>query len=137
MPYLNERMLYQFHWGYRKDGRSLDEFKAWAQRELRPVLHRVLQQATAEEILEPRAAYGYWPCAAEGNDVVIFSEDGRREVARLSRAAAEQHGTHGQVQFVDEACAQVFANRRCAAAEAHVAAVRGLACLRERGKTRN
>src|SRR5205085_12635695 len=25
VPYLNERMLYQFQWGYRKDGRSLAE----------------------------------------------------------------------------------------------------------------
>ena len=23
VPYLNERMLYQFQWGYRKEGRSL------------------------------------------------------------------------------------------------------------------
>jgi 5-methyltetrahydrofolate--homocysteine methyltransferase len=92
VPYLNERMLYQFHWGYRKDGRSLDEFKAWAQRELRPVLHRVLQEAMTEEILEPRAAYGYWPCAAEGNDVVIFAEDGRREVARFSFPRQNKEG---------------------------------------------
>ena len=38
VPYLNERMLYQFHWGYRKDGRPLDDFMAWAAKELRPVL---------------------------------------------------------------------------------------------------
>ncbi len=38
VPYLNERMLYQFQWGYRKDGRSLAEYKAWAKTELRPVL---------------------------------------------------------------------------------------------------
>ena len=31
VPYLNERMLYQFQWGYRKDGRSLAEYKEWAQ----------------------------------------------------------------------------------------------------------
>ena len=38
VPYLNERMLYQFQWGYRKDGRSLAEYKEWAKDELRPVL---------------------------------------------------------------------------------------------------
>src|SRR5882757_1502705 len=27
VPYLNERMLYQFQWGYRKEGRSLAEYK--------------------------------------------------------------------------------------------------------------
>ena len=51
VPYLNERMLYQFQWGYRKDGRSLDEFREWAKDELRPVLTRMLDIAIREDIL--------------------------------------------------------------------------------------
>jgi 5-methyltetrahydrofolate--homocysteine methyltransferase len=84
VPYLNERMLYQFQWGYRKDGKSLAEYREWARDELRPVLTRMLDIAIREEILVPQAAYGYWRCAAEGNDVVVFAEDGRRELARFS-----------------------------------------------------
>src|SRR5216683_1031413 len=79
VPYLNERMLYQFQWGYRKDGRSLAEYKAWARTELRPILYRMLDIAIREDILLPQAAYGYWRCAAEGNDVILFDDDGRRE----------------------------------------------------------
>ncbi|HTQ34415.1 MAG TPA: methionine synthase, partial [Stellaceae bacterium] len=82
--YLNERMLYQFQWGFRKEGRSLDEYKKWARTELRPVLSRVMDQAIREKILEPQASYGYWPCAAQGNAVVLFDPDGNgREVARF------------------------------------------------------
>jgi 5-methyltetrahydrofolate--homocysteine methyltransferase len=84
VPYLNERMLYQFQWGYRKDGKSLAEYRDWAKDELRPVLRRILDIAIREEILAPQAAYGYWRCAAEGNDVVLFEIDGEREVARFS-----------------------------------------------------
>src|SRR5581483_11153394 len=84
VPYLNERMLYQFQWGYRKDGRSLAEYKEWAKKELRPVLARIADIAIRENILLPQAAYGYWRCAAQGNDVILFAEDGRREVARFS-----------------------------------------------------
>ena len=84
VPYLNERMLYQFQWGYRKDGRSLAAYKEWARRELRPVLARIADIAIREDILVPQAAYGYWRCAAEGNDVILFAEDGRREAARFS-----------------------------------------------------
>ena len=65
VPYLNERMLYQFQWGYRKDGRSLAEYKEWAKKELRPVLARICDIAIRENILVPQAAYGYWRCAAE------------------------------------------------------------------------
>src|SRR5215469_553085 len=84
VPYLNERMLYQFQWGYRKDGRTLGEYKEWAKKELRPVLARICDIAIRENILVPQAAYGYWRCAAEGNDVILFDESGRREIARFS-----------------------------------------------------
>jgi 5-methyltetrahydrofolate--homocysteine methyltransferase len=84
LPYLNERMLYQFQWGYRKDGKSLAEYRAWAKQELRPVLQRILDIAIGEEILVPQAAYGYWRCAAEDNDVVLFDGDGAQELARFS-----------------------------------------------------
>ena len=81
-PWLNERMLYQLQWGYRKDGRRLDEFKAWAKKELRPILNRLMEQCATEGILVPQAAYGYWPCAAEGDGLRIFAaDDPDREVA--------------------------------------------------------
>jgi 5-methyltetrahydrofolate--homocysteine methyltransferase len=84
VPYLNERMLYQFQWGYRKDGKSLAEYREWTKDELRPVLRRILDLAVREQVFAPQAAYGYWPCAAEGNDVMLFDGDGRREIARFS-----------------------------------------------------
>jgi 5-methyltetrahydrofolate--homocysteine methyltransferase len=92
VPYLNERMLYQFHWGYRKDGRTLDEFKLWAQKELRPVLQRMLDTAIQQDILVPQAVYGYWPCAAEGNDVILFSPENHHEVARFTFPRQSKEG---------------------------------------------
>src|SRR5579864_3311765 len=92
VPYLNERMLYQFQWGYRKDGRSLAEYKDWARRELRPVLARIADIAIREDILVPQAAYGYWRCAAQGNDVILFGEDGRSEVARFAFPRQSKEG---------------------------------------------
>jgi 5-methyltetrahydrofolate--homocysteine methyltransferase len=90
--YLNERMLYQFQWGYRKDGRSLDEYKEWAKGELRPRLARLLDRAIREEILLPQAAYGYWPCAAEGNDVILYDPDDGAELARFSFPRQNREG---------------------------------------------
>ncbi|MBW7851122.1 MAG: methionine synthase [Rhodospirillales bacterium] len=80
---LNETMLYQFHWGYKKAGRTLDEFRAWADRELRPIVDDMLARCAAEDILQPRAAYGFWKCAAEGDSLVLFDTDGITEVARF------------------------------------------------------
>jgi 5-methyltetrahydrofolate--homocysteine methyltransferase len=96
VPYLNERMLYQFQWGFRKDGRSLAEYKEWAKKELRPVLARICDIAIREDILTPQAAYGYWRCAAQGNDVILFDDTGaggkERELTRFSFPRQNKEG---------------------------------------------
>ena len=85
LPYLNERMLYQLQWGYRKDGKSFDEYLQWAQKELKPILTNLLERCVAEDILQPQAVYGYWPCAADGDDLLIFDKDQKdQEVARFT-----------------------------------------------------
>ncbi|MDE2583658.1 MAG: cobalamin-dependent protein, partial [Rhodospirillales bacterium] len=84
VPFINERSLYQFQWGFRKQGRSLEDFLGWAKQELRPVLKRILAIAEADDILHPRAAYGYWKAAGQGNELILFDTDGRTEVARFT-----------------------------------------------------
>jgi 5-methyltetrahydrofolate--homocysteine methyltransferase len=83
VPFLNERSLYQFQWGFRKQGRSLDDFLGWAKQELRPVMKRMLALCEAEQILRPQAIYGYWKAAGQGNDLILFASDGTTEVARF------------------------------------------------------
>jgi 5-methyltetrahydrofolate--homocysteine methyltransferase len=84
LPFLNERSLYQFQWGFRKQGRTLDDFLGWAKQELRPVMKRVLALCEADDILHPQAIYGYWKAAGQGNDLVLFEPDGTTEVARFT-----------------------------------------------------
>jgi 5-methyltetrahydrofolate--homocysteine methyltransferase len=84
LPFLNERSLYQFQWGFRKQGRSLDDFLGWAKQELRPVMKRVLGLCEADDILHPQAIYGYWKAAGQGNDLILFEQDGVTEAARFA-----------------------------------------------------
>jgi 5-methyltetrahydrofolate--homocysteine methyltransferase len=84
VPFVNERSLYQFQWGFRKQGRTLDDFLGWAKQELRPVMKRMLALAEAEQILRPQAIYGYWKAAGQGNDLILFEPDGTTEVARFT-----------------------------------------------------
>lgn len=84
LPYLNERMLYQLQWGYRKEGRSFEEYLDWAGRELKPILLSMVERSERENILRPQAVYGYWKCAAEGDSLVLFEEDGRSEITRFT-----------------------------------------------------
>jgi 5-methyltetrahydrofolate--homocysteine methyltransferase len=92
LPYLNEQMLYQFHWGYEKQGRRLEEFLAWAQKELRPALADLVAEAAAGRVFAPQAAYGYFKAAGEGNDIVLFDEAGTRELARFGLPRQRKDG---------------------------------------------
>ena len=84
VPFLNERSLYQFQWGFRKQGRSLDDFLGWAKQELRPVMRRMLGICEEQDILKPQAIYGYWKAAGQGNDLIVFEQDGTTEVCRFA-----------------------------------------------------
>lgn len=84
VPYLSETMLFQFQWGFRKQGKSREEWKQWAQTEVRPILNRMVDLCEAEDILQPKAAYGYWKAASDGDTVILFEEDGKTEAARFT-----------------------------------------------------
>ncbi|MDP9096755.1 MAG: dihydropteroate synthase, partial [Pseudomonadota bacterium] len=84
VPFLNERSLYQFQWGFRKQGRTLEDFLGWAKQELRPVMRRMLQICEQEDILKPQASYGYWKAAGQGNELIVFEQDGTTEACRFA-----------------------------------------------------
>ncbi len=84
IPFLNERSLYQFQWGFRKQGKSLEDFLGWAKQELRPVMRRMLGICEADDILRPQAIYGYWKAAGQGNELIVFAEDGQTELCRFA-----------------------------------------------------
>jgi 5-methyltetrahydrofolate--homocysteine methyltransferase len=84
VPFINERSLFQFQWGFRKQGKTLEDFLGWARQELRPVMKRMLDLCEADQILKPQSIYGYWKAAGQGNDLILFEEDGTTEAARFT-----------------------------------------------------
>jgi 5-methyltetrahydrofolate--homocysteine methyltransferase len=103
LPYLNERMLYQFHWGYRKRGRALAEYMNWARTEIKPILLDLVARCEAEDILRPQAVYGYFPAASDGDDLVLYGPDGGDEVARFSLPRQDRAGGLCIADFFREA----------------------------------
>ncbi|MBL8700781.1 MAG: methionine synthase [Alphaproteobacteria bacterium] len=93
IPYLNETMLFQFQWGFRKAGKSLEDWKQWSSREVRPILRRMMELCEKDDILQPQACYGYWRCVSEGDSVVLFDdEEGKNEVARFAFPRQDREG---------------------------------------------
>jgi 5-methyltetrahydrofolate--homocysteine methyltransferase len=93
VPYINEVTLYQFQWGYRRKGKPLAEYKKLIDERVRPVFMALAKQCAKENILEPKAAYGYWRCVPEGDALVLLHpEDDGRVAARFAfpRQAAKR-----------------------------------------------
>ncbi len=92
VPYLNDQMLFTFHWGYKKAGKSLADYWKWIDAEIRPILTRLLDECAREDILQPSAAYGYFKCAARDNDLLIFDESGNKEIGLLPLPRQDKEG---------------------------------------------
>lgn len=93
LPFLNEQMLFTFHWGFRKQGKTLDEYWKWVESEVRPILTRLLKECEEKDILQPQAAYGYFPCNADGNALVIFDPaDHAKEIGRFDLPRQDKDG---------------------------------------------
>jgi 5-methyltetrahydrofolate--homocysteine methyltransferase len=72
--YLNETALFRHQWGYRpENGESDAEFKD----RIRPELRALLAEMTADGVLVPQVVYGYFPANADGDDLVIWTDDAR------------------------------------------------------------
>jgi 5-methyltetrahydrofolate--homocysteine methyltransferase len=86
LPYLDERALFMGQWGLKsiKGGQSYEEI---VETEARPRLRHWLDRIQRDAMIEPALVYGYFPCYADGNDLVIVWHEGERrgeERLRLS-----------------------------------------------------
>jgi 5-methyltetrahydrofolate--homocysteine methyltransferase len=72
LAYVNEVMLFQVQWGYRKKGRAPKEWKRYLDSEVRPKYRALVDQCLRENILQPQAVHGYWPANSDGDDLVVF-----------------------------------------------------------------
>lgn len=89
LAYINETMLFQVQWGFRKKGRSPEEWKQHVNAEIRPRYRELVERCEREEILNCQAVYGYWPCNSDGDDLILYEPAAggggtRREIARFT-----------------------------------------------------
>ena len=73
MAYLDRNALFAGQWQLRKtQEQSREAYEEMLQQKAEPVLHHWLQRCLEERLLSPRVAYGYFPCAREGNALLVF-----------------------------------------------------------------
>jgi 5-methyltetrahydrofolate--homocysteine methyltransferase len=86
--YVNETSLFRNQWGYRPlEGETDAVFKD----RVRAVLRQQLADARQSDVLRPAVAYGYFAANAEGDELIIWSDEKRSsELARLSFPRQEE-----------------------------------------------
>ncbi|MGA8476119.1 MAG: methionine synthase [Candidatus Cybelea sp.] len=77
------RSLYRLSWGAANVKGA--QFERLVAEEFAPRLRRYQAEALANGLLQPRVAYGYFPAAGLGNDVILYDpRDPRSEIARMT-----------------------------------------------------
>src|SRR6202008_4949065 len=79
---LDERALFLGQWGLRgAGGGEGPAYEDLVETEGRPRLRYWLDRLAADKVLEAAVVYGYFPCYAEGNDLVVPPADASAEAA--------------------------------------------------------
>ncbi|MFO0837105.1 MAG: homocysteine S-methyltransferase family protein [Phycisphaerae bacterium] len=72
LAFINEVMLFQVQWAFRKKGRTPEQFKRYIDLEVRPIYRALVERCEREQIIMPQAVYGYWPCNSDGDDLIVY-----------------------------------------------------------------
>jgi len=82
-PHIDRNELFKLQWGVRAPDK--ETYERMVREEFGPKLAALQSEAVAHGWLTPRVVYGYFPCHAEGNDLVVLDPAHRKELlARFS-----------------------------------------------------
>ncbi len=82
LRYVNKRVLFKFQWQYKK-GRLSDADYAEHMKRAEEKFAFWAKRAQEESLLQPQVAYGFFPCNAERNELVVYDPEGHGELARF------------------------------------------------------
>ncbi|HEY0866518.1 MAG TPA: B12-binding domain-containing protein, partial [Fimbriimonas sp.] len=81
--YINPIALFRGQWQFKRpEGMSNPDFSRWIEDQAGPVFERMKRELAT--VLKPRVKWGYFPCASEGNDLVVYQEDRAAERLRFT-----------------------------------------------------
>ena len=84
-PFINKVALFRGQWGFKRGAQSPEEYERQIEETVEPIFERMKRACLESGILTPKVAYGWFPCASEGDDLIIFDpEDHAREIERFA-----------------------------------------------------
>lgn len=84
-PFINTVALFRGQWGFKKGAMGAEDYERHLKDVVEPVFERMKAMCRDEGILRPRVVYGYFPCASDGDDLIIFDPQHHdREIERFT-----------------------------------------------------
>jgi 5-methyltetrahydrofolate--homocysteine methyltransferase len=93
--HLDTHVLFKLHWGGR--GVKGEEWKRLLRDDFQPRLERMWREQT---YLHPRALLGYFPCNADGNELIVWDHEAPGE-AELERLVFPRQPKHDRICLAD------------------------------------
>lgn len=75
IPYLDELALFERQWGFVKKEGSRENWCHWVDAQAVPVLEKLVRLSRKNQLLQPKAVYAYFFCAAENDTLYLYKED--------------------------------------------------------------
>ncbi len=83
--FINKIALFRGQWQFKKGAQSDEDYERQIEDTAGPIFQRVCARGRDEDILRPAVVYGYFPCASDGDHLIIFDpSDHEREIERFT-----------------------------------------------------
>ncbi len=82
--FVNEVALIRGQWQVRKGKMKEDEYQRLLEEKIYPDYEKLKAKVKAENLLQPRVVYGYFPCRSDGDDLIIYDDDQTAERMRFT-----------------------------------------------------
>jgi 5-methyltetrahydrofolate--homocysteine methyltransferase len=82
--FINKKALYANQWMYRRGKKSSVEYREFLKNVVEPKFSYWCDKARQNNWLQPHVAYGYFPCQADKNDLIVFDPKTKVETHRFS-----------------------------------------------------
>ncbi|MFL5300472.1 MAG: methionine synthase, partial [Anaeromyxobacteraceae bacterium] len=93
-PYLDRHVLFKLHWGGR--GVKGEEWERLVSEDFEPRLERMWRE---QDYLHPKARLGYFPCNADGNELIVYDPD--NPDVELERLVFPRQPKHDRICLTD------------------------------------
>tara|TARA_Y100001968_G_scaffold321240_1_gene355344 strand:- start:793 stop:4353 length:3561 start_codon:yes stop_codon:yes gene_type:complete len=85
LKYLDKSALYSGQWQMKRlRNQSKEDYNKLLASKAEPILEKLINTIIKEDLIEPSAIYGYFPCGSEKNDLIVFSPVDSKYLGKFS-----------------------------------------------------